>query len=191
VKYLLVANCNREDVSWTEKLPDDWWPIFSVLHRPLARETSAYLEMLGCMDRAASQNRLLLSRMRIPSLAPEDDIAMVQGNPFPHCPDFLERLAGGATHYGVVYECDSTGLPEDSGLNIHAWSEVLGLEKRERYRFSGGTQYRFPASKYWSRPPHFWLALAALCNLEYSNGQANRASWVLERLWPQILGIDL
>lgn len=177
-KYLVVANCNGEAATWSRRcgISKDW-QVFPHPHlfRPQGRECTAYLDFI-CTS----------------WFEPSDEIVFCQGNPFPHDQHFLEHLEDDSIrYYGPIHECDPTGLPHEPGLDLHAWSEVLGLPKLERYRFIGGTQFRVSGDQLLGRPHRFWNVLYRLCELPYSNGKENRASWQLERLWPVLLRMDL
>lgn len=175
-KFLVVANCNGEDRTWWQEAQAHGWQVFpSALRQPQGRECSAYLSFINTVH-----------------FEPNDEIAFCQGDPFPHDPNFLKHLADDSVrYYGQIHQCDPAGLPHEPGLDLHAWSEVLGLPKLDSYRFPGGTQFRVSGDLIFGRSWQFWNVLMRLCELPYSNGKENRASWQLERLWPVILRMNL
>lgn len=115
-----------------------------------------------------------------------------QGNPFVHAgPAFLERvrrLPDGSQFVDLVGHfigCDPAGLPHHPGLPIAAvWERLLpGELMPELFTFGTGAIFAASREAIRRRPLAWWQALRDFLATDQLEG-----AWVLERLWPHILG---
>jgi hypothetical protein len=123
-----------------------------------------------------------------------DHIALVQGNPFDHCPQMLERSCyfrdyqhcDVAVPLGPVCFSDEFGKPHHPGLMLRpAYEALFEREWPGTIAFSGGAQYVFPRSKLFDRPLSFWERFHAMV-LDERFGP-----WIAERLWWEALGVRM
>lgn len=111
----------------------------------------------------------------------EGDYVFAQGNPFEHCPDFVQRLGRGEP-YGPRIECDWNGAPDHPGLRLLEAAQFLGLDRwPERIEFTVGAQFQRSADE---------LRKLARASYEKWHRLANehpQGPWILERLWDYLI----
>lgn len=165
---LVVAACNKEDIAWTEPLVADWMVFIERTYRPPGREVYAYLTFITSYYRDLPE-----------------EIVLVQGDPFGHDHDFIAHLSDPLVRwYGMVAGCPYHCKPQWDD-NLHSWCDVLGLEKKDHYRFIAGAQYRVTAEQIRSRPLALWKTLLELCEVN------PKTPHTIERLWAELFGITL
>lgn len=119
------------------------------------------------------------------SIRPDDEIAYVQGNPFDHCPDLIERLQTPIQkNYEPlgksIFESMGDGSPHHRGLPVKEYYEKHFKKPfPEKVSFTPGGQFRIKGEALLSRPYSFYEHLFEDC-AEYQH------PWVLERLWGSI-----
>jgi hypothetical protein len=115
-----------------------------------------------------------------------------QGNPFAHVgTGFLERAArvpDGAQYVdlvGYLLESHADGLPHHAGLPIAPVWELLfpGEPMPQRFTFGAGAIFAASREAIHRRPLAWWQRLCDFLETDQLQG-----AWVLERLWPIILG---
>lgn len=120
-------------------------------------------------------------------LSPKDEVIFCQGNPFNHCPDFVQQVANpDYRYYGPVVECNKIGEPHCTFTKLHEWSDILKLPLRDNYKFVAGAQYRLRGSDIKKQSRDFYSAMFYLSKIPN-----NKAAYVYERLWPVIWEIEL
>lgn len=172
MKYLVVGAHNNEDVKWTDQFKKDWVVVIDVDYRPMARDVHTHLKWIIAHYEEDFERCVLC-----------------QGNPFDHCPNFIEATKDpDRTYFGWTEVCDKTGMPRCDFTPLHSWADVLGLEllKKNSYRFVCGTQYQIKPQHIRRHPIELWQALFSLGQLD-----DNHTAWVLERLYPDLFGIAL
>ncbi len=172
MKTIVVARSNNEDVSWLNQLSKDWTIEVCSHHHPMAREAYAYLSHITEF---------------YSTFQDEDEIAFCQGNPFDHCPDFIEALKSDSVCFGWREKCDKVGMPRGDWMPMWSYCEVLGLPLKESYTFIPGAQFKVTGQQITSCSIYFYRTLLNLCHLR----KPDKVSWVLERLWPIIFDINL
>jgi len=165
---LVVANNNREDVSWIPSIDGSWMTWTNSIYQPLGRESHSYLTWI-------IDNYEKIERM--------DEVAFVQGDPFKHDPDFLEHLSNPfVRYYGKVERCDSIARPHyDAPLN--SWCNVLGLPPQESFPFVAGAQFRVNGAQIKGRPLELYKVMLDLTFLD------RKAPWIFERLYGLVFGL--
>lgn len=111
-----------------------------------------------------------------------DLLAFVQGNPFPHCPAFLERLhaASGYTELGTrVDETNHPDFPPRTAF-AKALLKRMGLAVPDPLLFVKGMQYVVPKEMLCNKSYTFWLDLYYYFRVDERNG------WFYEMIWPAI-----
>lgn len=109
----------------------------------------------------------------------DDEYVFCQGDPFDHCPNFLEEIKTG-NYYGRVVECLPDGCPHHCGLDIDSFAMGIGVGTRERYNFKAGGQFKLTKAEILQRRKD-WYEIAF--HLSMTKPQA---PWIFERLWPLI-----
>lgn len=172
MNHLVVAR-HEEDVSWLADVPADW--------QPLVVQKGVHLPNVG---REASSYFWALHHLR-PTLAPDDVVCCVQGNPFAHCDDLYEQLALPTEHFRwiggwVIDRCDANGQPHDAIPVADYYERWLKRRWPGNVSFVAGAQFlvtgrevcRYPRSHY----SHMRKEMSR-----------HKAAWVMERLWEQLL----
>lgn len=174
MKVLVVAKYH-EDTAWTAKVPDGWnvRVITKDLEVPNAgREASSWL---WAMEQLWEDTD------------PEDQIAFVQGDPFPHEPDLLSVLDSldsiSYVPIGNQYHIsDWDGYPHHGNLPIRQfWAQYIGGDCPRKFPFVAGGQFAISGYNLCSRDRGFYTGLYEAAVEE------EKAPWILERLWGSIL----
>lgn len=175
---LVIARFN-EPMDWLKDVPQDyaislyskgdtcaWWHI----KRPnVGRETETYLYHI------ITHYNLL-----------SGDTIFCQGDPFPHDPNFMANIENESVkYYGQLLKCNPNGLPHCDWTPLHPYCELLGLPKKDEYKFVAGAQYRVTANQIRSRPIEFYKALIGLANTH------EFFAWCVERLFVEIFKLEL
>lgn len=178
MKITIIVAKYKEDVSWTEKLPNNIFNVEILDKGPegtlknVGREAHSYLHYIV-------NNYSKLSGTYI----------FTQGNPFDHCPDFLEKIytpvsdklpGGGIRFFGDVIACGPVGEPHHTGLPVKKyWDKIFDRKFPDIIWFVPGAQFIVSASVIKKRPLAFYESLYQMSTEEYF-------PWVIERLWPEI-----
>jgi hypothetical protein len=178
-KWIVVSRYKEPDMSWLEKVDHLEWSImvddkgtYEEDNHP-GREASTYLQwIVDHYDRVAG-----------------DEIIFCQADPFNHCPTFLSDIHNPKINYfGEVMKCDQHGYPACDFTPLHSWSDVFDLPKLTEYKFVAGAQYRVFDEQILAHSKDFWQALLSLTKVR---AEHNMSAYVMERLWPLLLGIEL
>jgi hypothetical protein len=173
VKLVIVAQY-KEDVTWSNELPNEW--VATVLtkdvHLPnVGREPSTFLYHI-------IQNYI--------NIKAEDEFVFVQGNPFDHYPDLIQFLSGETpsdTYVSLgrhMYACDGNGNPHDGGLPVKIlYEQWFGWPFPGSVNFVAGGQFYVRGDAILSKSLEFYQKL-------YEDVQLGRHCYVFERLWESI-----
>ena len=178
MNYLIVAHLH-ENVEWTRAvLPRHWQALVYDAGSPgnpnstSGCEAYAYLRMICAL---------------YPTWNDDAVVAFTQGNPFPHCPNFVADLDS-KDYQGRLHWCNSKGLPHCECLDLDAYCKTIGLAALGEYHFSEGAHFKTTAKKIRSRPLEFYLALQHLCN-SWHPADPKFHAFTMERLWLHMLDI--
>lgn len=171
-KTLIVAR-HEEPQEWLDTLPEGWELLLIQKGDQLpneGREASSFLHGIWLL---------------YPDLCPQDLVACVQGNPFPHCQNLLEMLAEvdglPVTPLGTVLYSDHHGGPHHPGLLIgDCYREWVGREPPGEVGFVMGAQF-VTTGRQILRRPRVWYErmVTVVCETE----EDRKSPWVMERLW--------
>jgi hypothetical protein len=181
---LVVARYN-EDVSWVNLIPANVVIVNKSAIGNTGREAASYLWYIARHYHAL-----------------EGDYLFCQGDPFAHCPDFVEQVRGWVgghrpplqglqeRHFGVRLVCDWNGAPHHPGLDLERGWEVVQenvvgtLRKPAQIEFTAGAQFLRSADEI-KRAVHAVDCEALLRLLEQH--EELELPWVLERLWDYLI----
>lgn len=104
----------------------------------------------------------------------EGEYVFCQGNPFDHCPNFLEEVKT-TNHFGGNHVSDMNGSPDHPGLPMKEFCEKLGIEDRT-FVFKAGCQFKLTADEIRSIPYNKYVEMF---NLMIQN---ELHAWVFERM---------
>ena len=107
-----------------------------------------------------------------------DEIIFCQGNPFDHCPDFLNRIKTDNT-FGIITQCDHSGMPHHN-LPVCKFSDILLGYYLDQYTFTAGAQFKVSKKNILNRPKTFYEYALQIAN------QDSIAPYIFERLWNYI-----
>lgn len=114
-----------------------------------------------------------------------DVYGFVQGDPFPHCGDILERLEQPIrrfTWWGIPHRSDRVGHPHHPDLEVGRRCAEWGLgEFPGEVEFAAGAQFAITGRQLKKRTPDEYRALYQSV-LDTPDGP-----WVAERLWELML----
>ena len=175
MKILVVAK-HHEDTAWTSDVPDEW--NFLVVTKDLEVPKA---------DREASSWLWAMEQLWVET-GPEDQIAFVQGDPFPHEPNLIEVLNDGLAAISYVpignqhHIDDWNGFPHGGGLEIRKfWERHIGDGCPQYFPFVAGGQFAISGDNLCSRDRGWYTGLYEAAVEE------PKAPWILERLWGSIL----
>lgn len=121
------------------------------------------------------------------TLADDDLVAFVQGDPFDHCPDIdifllLDHPTTGFRALGdYTYLSNGDGTPHHEGIPVaERYEEWLGRKWPGVVRFAPGAQFVAPGGAIRRHPKEFYQRLLDVMHEDWN-------PWILERLWPSIL----
>jgi hypothetical protein len=116
----------------------------------------------------------------------------LQGNPFLHYPDVIERVNGLYSakyliRLGNLHISNENGCPDHCGLRVKdTYREIFGKNKdKQWYEFAAGAQYGVPKELITNKPLHWWRKLY----IAYLSHPDN--PWIFERLWEDIFNTEL
>lgn len=169
MKHLIVAR-HQEDIGWLDDA--EGWRLCVV-------QKGADLPNEG---REASSYFWAIHRL-YGTLGPDDVVACVQADPFPHCPDLLAELEQETTGYRPLGNwqvvCDKDGAPHHPGLDLDpVYRRWVGGDPPSQYVFTAGAQFTVPARLILRRPDNYWRNMVKRMD---GNGP-----WQMERLWPYL-----
>lgn len=174
-RYLVVARYN-EDVSWTKDVPPGWTVLL-------------YNKGLLCSNpienfpgREAHTYLLAITTNYNTWFKGETEIVFCQGNPFDHCPDFLDRLDTG-TEFGPDWRCDPDGGSDWSGAMLDEFCGLFGLPKQCTYRFTAGAQFKVTGEQIHRHPLALYRAMLAMAEMPDRPDWKNKSAWRFERIW--------
>lgn len=174
MKYLVVAHYN-ENLEWLNQVPKKLKQlvITNGTTRPnTGREAGVFF---FAMQQLYEQ------------IGPKDTLYFVQGNPFDHCADLIERFQKRVRRYtplgNTVLECDLTGAPHHPGLpiadSLERWFNAFVAD--ETIQFVPGAQFAITGAEIIARPKEFYAIMEKHMEEEH-------APWVMERIWPSLFG---
>ena len=174
-KYLVVARF-REDTGWTDRL--EGWNIITV-----QKEDNGMPGDMPNVGREPSSFCHAIAE-RYDSITPTDVWAFVQGRPFDHCPDVIERMNAYKSSFQWLGEPGkstlSNGAPDHPGLPVaEKYKEWLDREFIGSIDFAPGGQHIVEGQNILARPKDFYEFLKD----DFAVGEN---AWVAERLWKEI-----
>jgi len=117
-----------------------------------------------------------------------DTIAFLQGNPFPHCGNIIQRLKEYNSNEleglnGGLFYNKIDGCPTHCGLRIaEVYQKLFNINNNpDEVYFTTGGQYIVP-KRYITNKTYSWWEQAYSIHQEYIDD----SPWVYERLWPYI-----
>lgn len=161
----------KEDISWVQKIPKGWnihiydKDMENFPNAP-GREAHTYLHFIY---------------HNYDSL--EGDYIFCQGNPFDHCPTFLDELYLGAIS-GKKYPCTriDRSMPSDGkALQTAKAIEHLGLVVPENWEFVAGANFKAKAADIKRHPKEFYKKCLDMTLTDPQSG------YIFEGLWSFIL----
>lgn len=174
MKRLIVAKY-KENMEWLERVPKDW-------------QVTVYDKSNGQLPNVGREPHTFfyaMAEFRRNGVPPTEDIyAFVQGWPFDHCPDFIERLKmpiEGFVPLGVNHHVTQhDGSPAHSGLPVRQkYIEWFEREWPGPIPFCAGGQFAITGKELARYPAEFYERMAK----EMEEGQN---PWVMERLWAEL-----
>lgn len=114
-----------------------------------------------------------------------DYISFVQGDPFPHCSNLINKINNAALDNQIINLADMIVSDNpDSTLMSHN-VESLGLDYKEHlFTFPAGAQFIIPKSYITNKSLNWWKK----CYDIYVSNHNN--PWSFERLWPLIFNYE-
>lgn len=117
----------------------------------------------------------------------DERVFFLQGNPFDHCPDVIDRIndnlfLGGL---GSVVSCAGNGSPHHSGLDIDGICSLIGIAQRPSYDFYIGGQFAVNKNQIKRRSLDWWKK----CYEVYMENP--NSPWIFERIWPLIFNEEV
>lgn len=172
VKTLVVARWT-EDVSWAASVTG--WRVMLVQKGTdvpnRGREPSSFL---WAIDRLYDETE------------PDDTLAFVQGHPFDHCPDLLNRLVEPVTRFSPLgfwhTFSDANGGPHHRGVPVGACYEAwLESPFPGTVEFTAGGQFAISGEALQAHSAEVYQRI-------YNDLMADEGMkpWAVERLWPAI-----
>ena len=175
-KTLVVARY-QEDSSWYERIPRGWSLLEVQKGREVpntGREASSYLWAI---------------LQKYDTLADDDLMAFVQGDPFDHCPDIdifllLDHPTDGFRALGdYTYVSGGDGRPHHDGIPVaKRYEDWLGKPWPGCVRFAPGAQFVVTGRDIKRHPKAFYRRLLHVMHEDWN-------PWILERLWPAIFEV--
>jgi hypothetical protein len=169
MKPFVVVARYKEDIQWVRNSGYEYQVIQKGVDMPnWGREPASYFKFI-------IDNYDNLEKM-------SKYYAFCQGNPFDHCPEFLEKLKspGEIVLIGdYLLSCDKYGKPHHVGketLNLHFIANILKLRVQDFYSFVPGCQFIVSAKMIKSHPKVFYEAAYEILRIRPS------APWEFERL---------
>lgn len=117
----------------------------------------------------------------------DERVFFLQGNPFDHCPDVIDRINDNSFLGGLgsVTSCDGNGSPHHPGLDIDGICSLIGITPRLSYDFYIGGQFAVNKSQIKRRSLDWWKK----CYEVYMENP--NSPWIFERIWPLIFNEEV
>lgn len=172
MKHLVIATCG-EDTSWSiTNVPAEW----SVQEVEKDKDVP---------NTGREPSSFLWAILKLyPNLQPDDQLAFVQGNPYDHCPwlSFNVDVEDYIPLGDYTYTSLGNGSPHHPGLPLaECYESWLGKPFPGAVLFAPGGQFMCTGAHILAHP----LSLYERLLKEMEEGEK---PWVLERLWPALLG---
>lgn len=159
-----------EDKSWIKDIPNGWnihlYDKEKNMFNAPGREAHTYLKFI--YDNYESL---------------EGDYVFCQGNPFDHCPNFLNEIYQGQIS-GKSYPCnrnDRLTIDSYKALQTNDYIKTLGLNVPDNYEFIAGAQFKAKSSDILKRTREFYKKCLELTETDPQSG------YIFEGLWKFIL----
>ena len=115
-----------------------------------------------------------------------DHTIFLQGNPFDHCPDVMEKIgsfdkSSDFIGLGKLLVCDIHGCPHHCGVPMKAFAERIN-KVRDKYEFYAGAQFIVSKAAIQSNPVQYYKDLIQTCSHHVKAIEA----WCFERAWKYI-----
>ena len=138
-KRIVIARY-KEDINWIDKLPTGWLPVI------IQKKNE---ELDGDMPNAGREpgSFLFAIAKHYNQIKPNDVWAFVQGNPFDHCANFMDKIElaeknKGYTPLGGSKACDDNGAPDHPNLPIKQYyKKWLHRTCPKDFKFTPGGQF--------------------------------------------------
>jgi len=121
-----------------------------------------------------------------------DELFFTQGDPFDHCPDFInvtqqplieDFVALGGGKFGQILQCDQTGAPNHRGLDLKVvWDKLFTTTCPTSFSFSSGATLAVKKSRILFRPKEFYIKCRDILAYDINPIEG----FVFERLWSRI-----
>lgn len=176
-KRLVIARY-KEDISWVDRLPEGWTPVV------IQKKTE---ELEGDMPNAGREPASFLFAVArdYSRIKPDDLWAFVQGNPFDHCVNFLDKLLqepDGYTPLGghSTMISDGTGMPTHPRLPLaEKYEEWIGRPFPGTVVFTPGGQFMVRGRDLLRYPRDWYLKVMDEVTPAYN-------PYIAERIWAEI-----
>lgn len=171
-KELIIAKY-KEDLSWIDNLKG-----FKLSIYDKSDETNFYIKL----ENKGRESDTYLNHI-IKNYNNLSDINIfTQGNPFDHCPNFLDLVNRNEyTELGENIFCDKYGNPHHNGLPlIVTWSEISTKVIPEQLYFTPGAMFIVEKQQIQQYNIEFYKKLLDLHN------KYEQMPWVIERFWGYI-----
>lgn len=173
MRHLVVARY-KEDTAWTDQLTD--WRVIII-----QKETE---ELKGDIPNAGREPASFLYAIgrHYDEIKPTDVWAFVQGRPFDHCPNFMDKLDHPVTGYvplggDTPKTCDDSGRPDHPNLPVKEKFEAwLGQECPRTLKFHAGGQFMCTGRELLRYPRDWYVTVMDDTTTAWN-------AWVWERIW--------
>lgn len=172
MKKLIVARYN-EDVDWLKEVPSEWEVMIVQKDKDLpnkGREASSYFWAIDKL---------------YPQLKSDDELAFVQGNPFPHIVkdellNYLSTGIYGVTPFGPVFKCLGNGLPNHMGLPVaEKYEKWLMKPFPGEVKFVAGAQFGVRGSRIKKYKQKYYQLMQKEMSIDEN-------PWTMERMWLEL-----
>lgn len=172
--HLVIALYN-EDLSWLNQLDFT----YTIYNKGNIEIPSIYLPNIG-RESDTFLNYIITNYNNLP-----ETIAFLQGNPYPHCGNFIQRLKEYNSNKveglnGGLFYNEINGCPTHCGLRIpEVYQKIFSTDcYPSEVRFTTGGQHIVP-KKYIINKTYNWWKYAYNIHQEYIDD----SPWIYERLW--------
>lgn len=182
-KQVIIARCN-ENVTWVHSLKGVPFLIYNKgphIPEDISNEDIIWKKNTG-REGETWLYHIIENYYKLADLT-----FFVQGNPFYHYPDIVEKInsVNSSSHIirlGNLHISNENGCPDHCGLPIkETYHEIFNRYKdKEWYEFAAGAQYAVPEALITNKPLWWWKRLYTL----YLSHPDN--PWIFERLWEEI-----
>jgi hypothetical protein len=176
-KRLVVARY-KEDTNWTKDIPADWQAII------IQKQTE---DLPGDIPNAGREPASFFYAVAInyDDIKPDDLWGFVQGAPFDHCPNFMDKLyqePDGYTPLGghSTKTADGTGMPTHPNLPLaEKYQEWLARPFPGSVEFTPGGQFMVRGRDLLKHPKEWYVKLMDDVTPAYN-------AYIAERLWAEM-----